>query len=447
VLTLLIDLLTVALPEDRRLAAQLLGLNRLNATSWTLSERACAGLRVLARDPDATVRVQALHSLGEGRDAGSLATVIGSLADSSTKVRHAAALAAGKIGDPRAQQVLVRVLTRREDVTVQAAVCAALHRLECSAGSLAALVAALLRSSGDGLEPLQRGAVAALSRWSDPAAVLAAFRQSSVLGRATTRTPDVRAAACEVLGHLFGAASSAEHGGSGGPPPAPISRSGSSSSLLWRSFSPRPPQAGAERAAAHAMLASLLGDADETVRLQATAAIGKIALPKAVSPLVPMLRDPAPGVVDEARGALLRLDWSGLLRPGEAVLLSGPCLRQTTSLVGHVSMQTSMLVLCDSGRLFCVDAKEPLADTEVELDQRSSAAAPGVLALVGEGRPLPVQPVLQRPEEWVRAVHGLRRAAVSAETRRRRADSRLQQEAPAAARSPGLQVGWRRSDG
>ncbi|EOD16233.1 hypothetical protein EMIHUDRAFT_210537 [Emiliania huxleyi CCMP1516] len=335
VLTLLIDLLTVALPEDRRLAAQLLGLNRLNATSWTLSERACAGLRVLARDPDATVRVQALHSLGEGRDAGSLATVIGSLADSSTKVRHAAALAAGKIGDPRAQQVLVRVLTRREDVTVQAAVCAALHRLECSAGSLAALVAALLRSSGDGLEPLQRGAVAALSRWSDPAAVLAAFRQaSSVLGRATTRTPDVRAAACE-----------------------------------------------------------------------ATAAIGKIALPKAVSPLVPMLRDPAPGVVDEARGALLRLDWSGLLRPGEAVLLSGPCLRQTTSLVGHVSMQTSMLVLCDSGRLFCVDAKaraagEPLADTEVELDQRSSAAAPGVLALVGEGRPLPVQPVLQRPEEW-----------------------------------------------
>lgn len=285
----------------------------------------------------------------------------------------------------------------------------------------------------------------------------------------------MRAAACEVLGHLFGAASSAEHGGSGGPPPAPISRGGSSSSLLWRSFSPRPPQAGAERAAAHAMLASLLGDADETVRLQATAAIGKIALPKAVSPLVPMLRDPAPGVVDEARGALLRLDWSGLLRPGEAVLLSGPCLRQTTSLVGHVSMQTSMLVLCDSGRLFCVDAKaraagvappthaspghsasrpppaacpqEPLADTEVELDQRSSAAAPGVLALVGEGRPLPVQPVLQRPEEWVRAVHGRRRAAVSAETRRRRADSRLQQEAPAAARSPGLQVGWRRSDG
>ena len=174
---------------------------------------------------------------------------------------------------------------------------------------------------------------------------------------AQQRTPDVRAAACEVLGHLFGAASSAEHGGSGGPPPAPISRGGSSSSLLWRSFSPRPPQAGAERAAAHAMLASLLGDADETVRLQATAAIGKIALPKAVSPLVPMLRDPAPGVVDEARGALLRLDWSGLLRPGEAVLLSGPCLRQTTSLVGHVSMQTSMLVLCDSGRLFCVDAK------------------------------------------------------------------------------------------
>ena len=61
VFEVLVDLLTVQQPEDRRLAAQLLGV-RLDAAAVT-------ALRVAARDTNASVRVQALNALGKLHDA------------------------------------------------------------------------------------------------------------------------------------------------------------------------------------------------------------------------------------------------------------------------------------------------------------------------------------------------------------------------------------------
>ena len=222
---MLVDLLTVQQPEDRRLAAQLLGV-RLDAAAVT-------ALRVAARDTNASVRVQALNALGELhdtrtpllrgpllpiltrptspnphqtdpspgelRDAEAWPALIGGISDREAQVRQAALLAVGKIGDAElAPYVIMRLRDPSEQV--QAAAASALHHMQ-SAASLAALASCLLGAADAPL--LQRSAVASLARWSDRAALLRAFGEADCFGKGGP--PHARGAACEVLGYVFAA--------------------------------------------------------------------------------------------------------------------------------------------------------------------------------------------------------------------------------------------------
>ena len=215
---MLVDLLTVQQPEDRRLAAQLLGV-RLDAAAVT-------ALRVAARDTNASVRVQALNALGELhdaqtpshyprpttsnphqadpspgelRDAEAWPALIGGISDREAQVRQAALLAVGKIGDAElAPYVIMRLRDPSEQV--QAAAASALHHMQ-SAASLAALASCLLGAADAPL--LQRSAVASLARWADRAALLHAFGEADCFSKGGP--PHARGAACEVLGYVFAA--------------------------------------------------------------------------------------------------------------------------------------------------------------------------------------------------------------------------------------------------
>ncbi|MEC8425449.1 MAG: HEAT repeat domain-containing protein, partial [Myxococcota bacterium] len=109
---LLLSLLVVETAEDRRLAAQLIGVRRdVNAT---------AGLCVAAKDKDGSVRVQAVKSLGELRDQGAADALINAMKDRSAQVRHMAVQAAGKIGSTVVVANVVELL-RDSKEQVQAA--------------------------------------------------------------------------------------------------------------------------------------------------------------------------------------------------------------------------------------------------------------------------------------------------------------------------------------
>ena len=450
----------------------------------SISALACAGLRVAARDVDAGVREQALHSIGEVRDVSSLELIISSLTDRSPRVRYAAVLAAGKLGDLRAlPAVLARLgvyhhkqpetvpsalantdpawgngridpeamttpynrLAEVEHEAVAAAAAATLHQLE-SPESLNALVELLLRGvssqkSTEATHRFQRAIVASLSRWSDPAAVLAAFKRAAVFGRASVRAKDIRAAACEVLGHLFWAgarklpnASSTGHNGcstssspSRGatgtadvtPPRArfPVERAATAPPSLWASLAARAGSvAGApspsaysgdrEAAAAFALMLPALNDSDEAVRVAATWAIGKLGFPHALAHLVPSLKEPSAVVGDAAASAISLLDWSAFLEPGEEIVLSGPVLRlggrhsNSSALLAQIENRSNMY----NQRLILIDGKD-LRPISVELNP--SGAAPhedGMLRLLIGGRPAAVKPLVKTQQEWVRAI-------------------------------------------
>ena len=109
----------------------------------------------------------------------------------------------GKLGDAAALPHVLRCM-RDSDERCKAAAAATLHQLQ-GASALAALVEIGLPSES---EPVQRGSVASLARWRDGASVHAALKAGGIFGKppkghTKQRWADVRAAGCEVLGHLF----------------------------------------------------------------------------------------------------------------------------------------------------------------------------------------------------------------------------------------------------
>ena len=392
---MLVDLLTVQQPEDRRLAAQLLGV-RLDAAAVT-------ALRVAARDTNASVRVQALNALGELhdaqtpshyprpttsnphqadpspgelRDAEAWPALIGGISDREAQVRQAALLAVGKIGDAElAPYVIMRLRDPSEQV--QAAAASALHHMQ-SAASLAALASCLLGAADAPL--LQRSAVASLARWADRAALLHAFGEADCFSKGGP--PHARGAACEVLGYVFAAegrcgpgmvAAVAEHRvrarcttraqrstvasllspaagdrgdggvqegaeGAGETAAAVRVRAGGGGETLIggvtddvascvhgagrvraptlaASPTPRPSPPPTQ---ARVLVALLEKEKDAAVKLNAVSALGKLALPLALLPLMPLLKEP-----DEARAeAELGSSWYG-----RGLLLSSRALR------------------------------------------------------------------------------------------------------------------------
>eukprot|EP00966_Prymnesium_polylepis_P183662 4256606-Prymnesium_polylepis.1 len=108
---------------------------------------------------------QALHSLGELRDAEGHRAIVAALADKEPAVRHAALLASGKLGDLHALPHVLRCMSDADE-KVQGAAAATLHQLQ-GAGALEALVTIGMPSTS---EFVQRGAVASLARWRDAGA-------------------------------------------------------------------------------------------------------------------------------------------------------------------------------------------------------------------------------------------------------------------------------------
>ena len=185
---ILVNLLTVERPEDRRDAAKLIGLRR-DADS-------AAALRVAAGDRDGSVRVQAVRALGELKDEDGVHIVVEALEDRSAQVRHQAVVAAGLIGAVAAAKPVIARLDDKQEL-VAAAASAVLYTMQCEE-SLAALLSCLVHASPKVLV----GAVASLSRWAPARRAMIALTEANLLGpkalSAHKLRAEAKAAACEV---------------------------------------------------------------------------------------------------------------------------------------------------------------------------------------------------------------------------------------------------------
>ena len=313
-------------------------------------------------------------SPGELRDAEAWPALIGGISDREAQVRQAALLAVGKIGDAElAPYVIMRLRDPSEQV--QAAAASALHHMQ-SAASLAALASCLLGATDAPL--LQRSAVASLARWADRAALLRAFGEADCFGKGGP--PHARGAACEVLGYVFAAEGRCGPGMDAAAPEQRVmarrttrARRSTVASLLspaagdrgdggvqegaegaeetaaavrvravggggtlvggvtggvaaacmvldgcvLRPSPPRRPRPSPPPPQARVLVVLLEKEKDAAVKLNAVSALGKLALPLALLPLMPLLKEP-----DEARAeAALGSSWygRGLLYPAAPV--------------------------------------------------------------------------------------------------------------------------------
>jgi hypothetical protein len=173
------------------------------------------------------------------------------------------------------------------------------------------------------------------------------------------------------------------------------------------------PTSGDGAAGAYALLAPLLADSDNAVRVAAAWAIGKLGFPHALAALVPLLSDPAAEVADAAAGALAFLRWDSFLEPGEVATMAGPVLHTAGGRPADAPA-SAMLVHAEAGaapgrasprrRLLLVDARE-LRVCEVELDSTATTPVPGgALQLVRHGQRVPVRPLLRAQPEWISAI-------------------------------------------
>ena len=108
--------------QARSPGARTLAAHSLGAPPPGRETEAKEGLRRLADDMHAEVRVAALSALGALRDAGAIELVLARVEDGDPTVRQVALLAAGDIGGDRASQYMLEaVADPRPDVRFQAA--------------------------------------------------------------------------------------------------------------------------------------------------------------------------------------------------------------------------------------------------------------------------------------------------------------------------------------
>ena len=334
---ILVALLTVEQAEDRSDAARLIG-RRHDVSS-------AAALRVAAQDRDGSVRVQAVKALGEVRDAESIHLIIDTLDDRSAQVRHQAVLAACMIADQEAVPALVRKLDDQQ-VLVASAAAAMLHRIQTDV-SRRALLTCLLT----GRPQVRHGALCSLARWGDAKAVLDGLLEAHLIGpkaNGSKTKPEARAAACEVVGHVYRAAVAAANDElpTAHLPPDRVRSS-------RRLFAAQPSDERGQLAA-HDALVPMVDARDEAVRVQAALALGRLGRPHAIKPLVGLCKDKSVLVVEAALRAIEALDFAPFLRPGgEQIVLAGPVLKK---MMGHGKLNVKMLILTTAPRIFYVDA-------------------------------------------------------------------------------------------
>ena len=281
----------------------------------------------------------------------------------------AEAVAPGGPLTPRSGSALASVVAclSDPDEQVRAATASTLHQLQSDSA-----LNALMRSFMPGplhTELVLRGAVTSLARWLEPVAVLSAFKQANVFGKPTAKQRHVRAAACEVLGHLFWV-----------QPEEKADAVRRSETLL-----------------AHKLLVPNIDDADEHTRLQAVWAVGKLARREGVVPLLPLLKDPSVLVVEAAVQAIERSDWSEFLREGEEVLMAGPTLKRAMGGGAH----PKFLMLTTAPRLFYVDVA---SSTPKELSMHAAATSKATLQVVRKNRKVRLQCVIHSAEAWQREI-------------------------------------------
>lgn len=112
--------------------------------------------------------------------------------------------------------------------------------------------------------------------------------------------------------------------------------------------------AAADQLAVHSLLVAQLEDRSEAVRMQAVWALGNLARPHSLAPLMPLLRDPSVLVVETAVHAVGALDWGAFLHGSEVIVLTGPILKRGQRGPGRGVVK--QLVLTNRPRLFYVGA-------------------------------------------------------------------------------------------
>jgi len=382
---LLIELLTVENAEDRRDAAKLMGARRdVNAAS---------SLRVAAQDRDGSVRVQAVKALGELgshanlNDEDTVRAIIEALPDRSAQVRHQAVVAAGAIGDVAAAPAVIEKLSDKVELVASAAA-ALLHRMQCDE-SLAALLRCVLSAS----TPITDGAVASLSRWNAAPKVLEALIGAGAIGKSASGKvrPEGRAAACTAVGYAYTYARGGDAADGAVQPDE------------------------AEMAAAHTALLPMLESRDEIVRVQAVFALGRIARPHALKPLVGVLKDRAVLVADAALGAIKALDWGAFVdsQSGEKVAFTAPTLKKMHGGIGPLNIK--QLILTSAPRLLYVDSETHKAkQCELRLEPPSGCDELGKQMNVWmDGKPNRVQCINTNVDEWIKALAKARSPAGS----------------------------------
>ena len=145
----------------------------------------------------------------------------------------------------------------------------------------------------------------------------------------------MRAAGCEVLGHIFHYETlEARHDAIDG-----AKRAASRTSMAAEATS-----------ALNTLVEFCFKDKDESVRLQAVLAAGKLRLCEALGPLMPLLQDASPLIVEATISSIGLLDWSRFLNSGESVMMQGPVIKPLKS------GRARCLLLTDKKRLFYVEA-------------------------------------------------------------------------------------------
>ena len=144
-------------------------------------------------------------------------------------------------------------------------------------------------------------------------------------------------------------------GGSGGASPQGGRRgSAPSSRLAPGSADAAAAAAAADLLAVHSLLVAQLEDRNEAVRMQAAWALGNLARPHSLAPLLPLLNDPSVLVVETAVHAVGALDWGAFLHGSEVIVLTGPVVKRGQRGPGRGVVK--QLVLTSRPRLFYVGA-------------------------------------------------------------------------------------------
>jgi hypothetical protein len=364
-------------------------------------------------DRSAQVRHQAVVAAGAIGDVAAAPAVIEKLSDKVELVASAAAALLHRMQCDESLAALLRcVLSASTPITDGVST----QSLEPSTRGA---MPAARRSHADRVvwsgRPSCGQAVASLSRWNAAPKVLEALIGAGAIGKSASGKvrPEGRAAACTAVGYAYTYARGGDAADGAvqpdeaemaaahtallpmlesrdeivrtrpaapkpsltrrpaAPPPSLTHRPAAFSPIL---YTPRPPllcvrprcpfaspPVRPRRPSAHRSPRCRCARRDAQVRVQAVFALGRIARPHALKPLVGVLKDRAVLVADAALGAIKALDWGAFVdsQSGEKVAFTAPTLKKMHGGIGPLNIK--QLILTSAPRLLCVPPRAACA--------------------------------------------------------------------------------------